>query len=73
LLLGQSILGLVLLYLTCGLLFGVAFVAVGVGRLDCAAQKTSVLFRVLILPGTVTFWPLLAVRWIMANKQGRIP
>ena len=69
----ETLLGLILIYLTCGLLFGVAFVAFGVGRLDAAARGTSITFRLLILPGTMVFWPLLAVRWLKISWQGGKP
>jgi hypothetical protein len=68
--LAETILGLGLLYLACGLLFGVPFVAVGVGRVDDAARQTSITFRLLILPGTVTLWPLLAAKWVKTYKEG---
>jgi hypothetical protein len=71
--LAQALLGLCLIYLGCGLLFGVAFVAVGVGRVDVAARGAPLGFRLLILPGTVAFWPLLAVRWVRACRQGENP
>ena len=57
----ETTLGLVSFYLALGLLFAVAFVTVGVGRIDVGACGASVLFRLLILPGTVALWPLLAV------------
>jgi hypothetical protein len=72
-LLAEAILILVLLYLTCGLLVGVPFIAVGAGRLDSAARATSLLFRLFILPGVVVFWPLLAVRWARTYRQGGEP
>jgi hypothetical protein len=72
-LLEETILDLILLYLTSGLLFGVAFVAVGVSRLDAAARGTSIMFRVLILPGTMALWPLLAGQWLKTSRQGRNP
>lgn len=50
-------------YLAAGLVFGVAFVTVGVARIDTAARGTSVAFRLLILPGSVALWPLLAAKW----------
>jgi hypothetical protein len=71
--LAQAILGLCLIYLVCGLLFGMAFVTVGVDRIDAAARGTSPGFRLLILPGTTAFWPLLAVRWIRACRHGDNP
>jgi hypothetical protein len=69
-LVAQSILGGLLAYLVVGLIFGVAFVSVGVQRVDSAARRTSVAFRLLILPGTVALWPYLAARWIQASRQG---
>ncbi len=57
-------------YLACGLLFGLAFVTAGVGRVDPAARGTSVGFRLLILPGTAALWPFLAARWLGAARSG---
>ena len=57
-------------YLACGLLFGLAFVTAGVGRVDAAARGTSAGFRLLILPGTAALWPFLAVRWLRAARSG---
>ena len=57
-------------YLACGLLFGLAFVTAGVGRVDAAARGTSAAFRLLILPGTATLWPFLAARWVRAVRSG---
>jgi hypothetical protein len=36
-------------------------------------KGTSIAFRLLILPGTVAFWPLLAVRWAKASSRRRNP
>ena len=58
-------------YLACGLLFGLAFVTAGVGRVDAAARGTSVGFRLLILPGTAALWPFLAARWVRAVSEGK--
>ena len=51
-------------YLLCGIIFAVPFVIVGVGRIDPHAAPGSWGFRVLILPGTMLLWPLLAKRWL---------
>lgn len=51
------------LYLLAGVVFALAFVNFGVGRIDPAARGTSIAFRLLILPGCVALWPLLAVKW----------
>jgi hypothetical protein len=69
-LVAEIILGLGLLYLACGLLFGVLFIAVGVGRVDDAASESPITFRLLMLPGTVAFWPLLSAKWIKTYKEG---
>lgn len=50
-------------YLLVGAVFGLAFVTVGVGRIDHAARGTSAAFRALIFPGSVALWPLLAAKW----------
>jgi hypothetical protein len=51
-------------YLLAGFLFGLAFVTRGVARIDPAARGTSATFRMLILPGSVALWPLLAAKWV---------
>ncbi len=51
-------------YLAGGLLFAIPFVMTGVNRIDPHARRGSVGFRILILPGSVLLWPLLASRWL---------
>jgi hypothetical protein len=51
-------------YLGAGLLFGVFFLARGIERLDPAARGSSLGFRLIVLPGVVALWPLLAKRWL---------
>lgn len=55
-------------YLAVGLAFGLAFVTVGVSRVDPAARGTSPAFRALILPGSAALWPLLAGKWVAARR-----
>lgn len=50
-------------YMLLGALFGLAFVILGVGRIDPAARGAGVFFRLLIFPGSAAFWPLLLSRW----------
>ncbi len=69
----DALLDLLGFYLACGLLVGIAFLTVGVSRVDSAARGTSSMFRLLLLPGAVTLWPLLAARWIQAVKRGANP
>jgi hypothetical protein len=51
-------------YLACGFLFAVPFVLTGVERIDRHAAHGSWGFRILIFPGTIFLWPLLAKRWL---------
>lgn len=52
------------LYLAAGLIFALAFVTLGVQRLDGDAKGGTAGFRILIVPGAALLWPLLAARWI---------
>ena len=52
------------IYLACGLLFAVPFALFGVKKIDPHAAQGSWGFRLLILPGTLAFWPLLLRRWM---------
>ena len=58
----------VYLYTSLGILFAVAFVTIGVQRLDEQAAGSGWGFRLLIFPGTAAFWPLLLYRWISGRK-----
>lgn len=51
------------LHFAIGALFGVFFVWRGVSRIDAAADGCGWLFRLLILPGVIALWPMLAVHW----------
>ncbi|HXJ03538.1 MAG TPA: hypothetical protein VNH65_00450 [Candidatus Acidoferrum sp.] len=57
------------LYFGLGLLFAVAFVTSGVKRLDPNAKGSGVVFRLVILPGSAAFWPLLLRRWIRGDRD----
>jgi hypothetical protein len=52
----------VTIYLAVGVVFGVAFLFVGIGRVDPAARGAFA-FRPLLLPGLTLLWPFVAVRW----------
>jgi hypothetical protein len=60
----ETLLLLAAIYLLCGFVFAVPFVLVGVGHIDPHAAHGSWGFRVLIIPGTMFLWPLLARRWL---------
>jgi hypothetical protein len=52
------------IYLACGVVFAVPFVLAGVKKVDPHATHGSWGFRLLIIPGTMAFWPLLLRRWL---------
>ena len=52
------------IYLAIGFLFAVAFAFSGVRKIDPAAAKAGVGFKLLIIPGSAIFWPILLLRWI---------
>jgi hypothetical protein len=56
-------------YAAIGFIFGACFVAKGVGAVDASAKYSGLGFRLLILPGSALFWPLLAMRWLRADGE----
>jgi hypothetical protein len=57
------------IYLICGLAFAVPFLLVGVGKIDVHAAHGTWGFRLLIIPGTILLWPLLAQRWLKGSPE----
>jgi hypothetical protein len=53
------------LYAACGLVTAVAFVSIGVTRVQ--PQAMSLGARILILPGAVVLWPYVLMRWLRAT------
>lgn len=51
-------------YAIAGAVFAIAFVTRGVGRVDPAAERAPLGFRLIIAPGCAALWPLLLARWI---------
>lgn len=60
-------------YLAVGALFAVAFHVRALRRLDPAAAEAGVGFRMLITPGVIALWPLLALRWRRAGRSVEFP
>lgn len=56
-------------YLSLGFVFAVAFVTVGVRRVDAQARGSGWPFRLLIVPGVTVFWPLLLRRWLFGHGE----
>jgi len=57
-----------LAYCALGLLFAIAFVTLGVQRIDSAAPRASLGFRLLLLPGSTALWPILLARWLNGSQ-----
>lgn len=58
-----------LVYVGVGAVFAVAFITAGVERIDRNARGSSILFRLLIFPGSAAFWPMLLRRWIRGERD----
>jgi hypothetical protein len=56
------IVGCVEAWLATGVLVGVAFLFLGIDRVDDAAHKAYA-FRPLLLPGLTLLWPFVLLRW----------
>jgi hypothetical protein len=57
-----AIVQFVTIYGAVGIVVGIAFLLLGLDRIDPAAHGAYA-FRPLLLPGCVLLWPLVAVRW----------
>ena len=57
------------LYAFFGVAFALAFVTIGVQRIDSQANGSSMGFRLLIFLGAAAFWPLLLRRWIAGKNE----
>jgi hypothetical protein len=60
------LLDLLALYAALGLVTAVAFVTIGVTRVQPAAMSPGA--RILILPGVAALWPYVLLRWLRAAK-----
>ncbi|MFN0124289.1 MAG: hypothetical protein ACKV2V_27635 [Blastocatellia bacterium] len=69
--LGQLIVWILLAWAGIGFLFALWFALAGVTRLDAAAAGTGAGFRLLLLPGAIALWPLLA--WRLARGAHEPP
>lgn len=56
------------IYLCAGLLFAIPFVLKGVDVIDEGAHGSGWGFRLIIVPGTIAFWPLLLRRWMRSKN-----
>jgi hypothetical protein len=59
----------ILIYLFCGLVFTLAFVTRGAGKIDEGAKNSTIGFKIIIIPGTMVFWPFLLNKWLRTKKE----
>lgn len=60
---------IVAVYLAAGLVFAIPFVIKGVTEIDEGTHGSTWGFRIIIIPGTIVFWPLLLKRWLKASNK----
>lgn len=63
------ILTIVAIYLACGFVFAIPFIIKGADKIDEGTHGATWGFRVIILPASIVFWPVLLKKWIAANKN----
>jgi hypothetical protein len=54
-------------YAAVGLVFALAFISLGISRVDAVAKGSGLGFRVIVLPGALALWPVLLKRWLRAS------
>jgi hypothetical protein len=62
------ILSIVVLYCIAGFVFAIPFVIKGVDKIDEGAHRSTIGFRIIIVPGVIIFWPVLLKKWIRISK-----
>ena len=68
-LIAQTIVWLLSSYVAAGLLFAPLFVTRGAARIDPSVQQSTWGFRLMIVPGVMALWPLLALRWLRGVRH----
>ncbi len=64
----EVILNVLGLYLALGLVFAGVFHGAGLKKLDSAVEGAGIWFRLLITPGLVALWPVLAWKWWRSTR-----
>jgi len=57
------------IYLICGFVFALAFVFKGARVIDEGAKDSTLGFKIIIIPASMVFWPLLLIKWIRVSKN----
>jgi len=56
-------------YLILGVVFAIAFVLLGIEKVDATAHGSTVGFRLIIIPGVILLWPILLRKWLSTTKK----
>jgi hypothetical protein len=64
----EIILMIVALYFFAGILFAIFFSIKGIQKVDPSTHGSGLGFRIIIIPGVVTLWPVLLIKWIKAKQ-----
>lgn len=59
----STILLIVLIYVVLGILFSIVFIWKGLSKVDHGVEDSGKLFKFMIFPGLVTFWPMFLLKW----------
>lgn len=65
----QTIVWLLGIYVAVGVVFALFFVMVGAGCMDPSVQQSTRGFRVMMVPGALALWPLLAWRLLRGVQR----
>ncbi|QUS56481.1 hypothetical protein [Pseudovibrio brasiliensis] len=65
----ESIILIAQIYCVIGLIVALAFITIGLGRIELAARG-AFLFRLQIIPGLILLWPIVIVRWVALERSG---
>ena len=60
------------IYLLLGFLFAIPFIIKGVIKIDEGAHGSGWGFRIIIIPGTIVFWPFLLKKWMHTDKMRKV-
>lgn len=63
-----AVLNGVAVYAAAGVVFALAFILLGISRIDNGAKGAGLGFRLLILPGLIALWPLMLIRWLSGGQ-----
>jgi len=63
----EIIFSIVALYFVAGILFAIFFLTKGIQKVDPSTNGSGLGFRLIIIPGVITLWPVLLMKWKKAK------